>query len=113
MMTLRNLITKIPFNLLTKNIDLDVSFQSVYASDLLSNALATINPETAWITVQVHQNILGIASIKQCPVIFISEGATPDETVLSLADEKRIPILASSLPTFELSGILYSLLKEE
>jgi hypothetical protein len=113
MMTLRNLITKLPFEVLTKNCNFDITFQHVYASDLLSNALASVNPDTAWITVQVHQNILGIASIKQCPIIIFSEGATPDPSVISLAEEKGIFLATSSYPTFELSGLLYCLLKEE
>ena len=112
-MTLRNLITKIPFEILTKKIQSDLSFHNVYASDLLSNALASINPDTAWITVQVHQNILGIASIKQCPLILFSEGARPEDSIISLAEEKEIFLLGSSHPTFELSGLLYCLLKEE
>lgn len=112
-MTLRNLITKIHFEILTKKIQSDLSFRNVYASDLLSNALASINPDTAWITVQVHQNILGIASIKQCPLILFSEGARPEDSIISLAEEKEIFLLGSSHPTFELSGLLYCLLKEE
>ncbi|MDD4028486.1 MAG: hypothetical protein PHX86_02040 [Caldisericia bacterium] len=107
------MITKLPFQVLTNKCNFDVSFQNVYASDLLSNALASVNPETAWITVQVHQNILGIASIKQCPVVIFSEGAVPDDSVISLAEEKDIFLLTSSYPTFELSGLLYRLLKEE
>ncbi len=112
-MILHNLITKIPFEILTKKIQTNISFQYVYASDLLSNALASINPYTAWITVQVHQNILGIASIKQCPLILFSEGAKPEDSIISLAEEKEIYLLGSSYPTFELSGLLYCLLKEE
>jgi predicted transcriptional regulator len=112
-MTIRSLITKLPITILTKNLDINTSFDSVYASDLLSNALARVDPTTAWITVQVHQNILGIGSIKQCPAILITDGAVPSDEVIQLAEEKEIPLLSCSLPTFELSGLLYTLLKEE
>lgn len=113
MMTLHNLITKLPVQVLTKNCNLDASFNNAYASDLLSNALASVNPDTIWITVHVHQNILGIASIKQCPAVIFSEGSVPEDSVISLAEEKEIFLLTSSYPTFELSGLLYRILKEE
>ncbi|MCK5849139.1 MAG: hypothetical protein KAH01_08095 [Caldisericia bacterium] len=113
MMTLRNLIDHLELVPLTKNIDMNTSFFNAYASDLLSNALAVIDPNTLWITVQVHGNILGVGSIKQCPAIIISEGSIPSQEVIDKANEKDIQLLASQLPTFELSGLLYALLKEE
>ena len=112
-MTLRSLIDKLKLSPLTQNIDMNTSFTNAYASDLLSNALAIVDPDTIWITVQVHGNILGVGSIKQCPAIIISEGSMPSQEVINKANEKDIQLLASQLPTFELSGLLYSLIKEE
>lgn len=112
-MTIQQLIDRLSLELLTPQLDTSGTFYDAYSSDLLSAALAKVTENHVWITVQVHQNILGVASIKQAAAIILSESLMPDKDLISKAQEKGIVILLSPYTSFETSGMLYNLLKEE
>lgn len=113
MMTIQQLIDSLSLQLLTPGLDTNAAFYDVYTSDLLSAALAKVTENHVWITVQVHQNILGVASIKQAAAIILSENLIPDKDLITKAIEKNIIVLLSSYTSYETSGLIYNLLKEE
>ena len=112
-MTIQQLIKQMPLQLLTPELETNASFHDVYTSDLLSAALAKVTEDHVWITVQVHQNILGVASIKQAAAVILSENLMPDQDLIKKAQEKNILILLSPFTSYETSGMLYNMLKEE
>ena len=80
-----------------------------YASDLLSDVIAHAHKDDVWITLQVHPNIVAVAVLKELAgVIFVSE-REPDEATISKAKTEGIPLLTSTLTTYELAGKLYQL----
>jgi hypothetical protein len=80
-----------------------------YASDLLSDVIAHGSPGNVWITLQVHQNIVAVASMKELAGIVLVGGREPEEDTIQKAEREGIPLAVSSLPAFELVGRLYSL----
>jgi hypothetical protein len=62
-----------------------------------------------WITLQTHQNIVAVATLKELSGIILVNNRTPDADTLKKADEEGIPILVSSLSAFEIAGLLYNL----
>ena len=88
---------------------LDVEVTGGYASDLLSDVLANSEEGNIWITLQLHQNIVAIASIKGLAGIVLINDRQPAEETVSKAEEEKIPIMISSLPAFELIGRLYKM----
>ena len=80
-----------------------------YASDLLSDVLANSQEGNIWITLQIHQNIAAIASMKELSGIIIVNGREPEEETIQKADSENIPIMVSKMPAFELIGRLYAL----
>ena len=80
-----------------------------YASDLLSDVIAKGSPGDLWITLQVHQNIVAVASMKDLAGIVLVNGREPEEDTVQKAETEGIPVLVSKLPTFELVGRLYHL----
>ena len=80
-----------------------------YASDLLSDVIANSKKDNIWITLQIHENIVGVASLVELAAIIIVNGREPDETVLKKAAKENIPILLTKLPAFEIVGKLYDL----
>jgi len=80
-----------------------------YASDLLSDVIANSKKDNIWITLQIHENIVGVASLAELAGIIIVNGREPDETVLKKAAKENIPILLTKLPAFEIVGKLYDL----
>ena len=62
-----------------------------------------------WITLQIHQNIVAIASIKELSGIIIVNSRELEEETIQKADRENIPIVVSKMSAFELIGQLYAL----
>jgi len=80
-----------------------------YASDLLSDVLANSQEGNIWVTLQIHQNIVAIASIKDLAGIILVNKREPEQETVEKAEEENIVIMVSELPAFELIGRLYKL----
>lgn len=87
---------------------LDVEVANGYASDMLSDVLANSDENYLWITLQIHPNIVAIASMKGLAGIIIINNREPEAETLAKAQQKGIPILVSEIGAFELSGKLYA-----
>jgi len=80
-----------------------------YASDLLSDVLAHSKEGNLWITLQIHQNIVGVASMKDLAGIILVNGREPEPETLEKAETENIPLMVTEMPAFELVGRLYNL----
>jgi serine kinase of HPr protein (carbohydrate metabolism regulator) len=80
-----------------------------YAGDLLSDALANSKKGNIWVTLQIHQNIIAVASSKELSGIIIVNRRKPEEETLKKAKEEKIPVMISSLLTYEVAGRLYEI----
>lgn len=87
----------------------DTEITTGYASDLLSDVLANCHEGAIWITLQVHPNIVAIASMKGLSAIVLINNREPEEETVQKAIEENMPLLVSELSTFELIGKLYQL----
>jgi hypothetical protein len=81
-----------------------------YTGDLLSDVMANSRKGDIWITRQVHQNIVAIATLKEHAGIILVNSYEPIRETLEKAVQENIPIMVSSLPAFELTGKIYNLL---
>ncbi len=88
---------------------LDKQASGGYASDLLSDVMANSKKDNVWITLQIHQNVVGVASLNELAGIIIVNGREPEEEALKKAEEENIPIMLTKLPAFEIVGRLYKL----
>ena len=80
-----------------------------YVSDLLSDVIANGRPGDLWITLQRHVNTVAVASMKDLAAVVLVNGREPAEDTVEKARAEEIPVLVSSLPTFELVGKLCGL----
>ena len=80
-----------------------------YASDLLSDVLANSEEGDLWITLQIHQNTVAVASMKNLAGIVLVNGREPEQETLEKAEAENIVIMVTEMPTFELIGRLYEL----
>ena len=108
-MNLKELAERMGLELKTQNIPLEGQVKTGYASDLLSDVLANSIEGDLWVTRQTHLNIVAIAVMRDLAGILLTNGAQPDPDTLEKAVEKMVPILRTSLPTFEVVGRLYKL----
>ena len=82
-----------------------------YTGDLLSDVMANSREGDLWITRQVHQNIIAVASLKEHAGIVLVQGAEPAKDTLTKAIEENIPVLGTDLSGFEIVGKIYNLIK--
>ncbi len=108
-MKLKEIVERLGFEVKTGAGSLDTEVTGGYASDLLSDVLANSQEGNIWVTLQTHQNIVAIASIKELAVIALVNNRQPTEETISKAEEEDMPIIISSLPAFELIGRLYEM----
>ena len=80
-----------------------------YTSDLLSDVLANSEEGNIWVTLQIHQNIVAVASLKELSGIIIVNGREPEDDTIERAKEENIVIMVTRMPAFEIIGRLYSL----
>ena len=82
-----------------------------YTGDLLSDVMGNSKAGNIWITRQVHQNIVAVASLKEHAGIILVQGCEPAKDTLDKAIKEGIPILVSDLSAFELTGRIYNLIE--
>jgi len=80
-----------------------------YTGDLLSDALANAKKGNIWITIQIHQNIIAVASSKELSGIIIVNGRKPMEETIKKAREEEIPLMISNLLSYEVTGRLFEI----
>jgi len=109
-MILREIIKALGLKVFAAQERLDVEVSGGYTSDLLSDVMANSREKNIWITLQVHQNIVAVAKLKDLAAILLVNSRAPEEDSVKKAEEEKIPLLQTSDSAFVVSGKLYSLL---
>lgn len=89
---------------------LNAEVKNAYISDLLSDVLANSEENDLWVTLQIHPNIVAIASIKGLSGIVLINSREPEEETIKKAEQENISLMVTSMPAFEFSGKLYNML---
>lgn len=108
-MKLQEIIDSLSLKVETPAADLSREVTGAYVSDMLSDVMGNAKDGFVWITLQVHLNIVAVASLKGLAGIILVNNRVPAEDTLKKALQENIPIMSSPLPSFELVGRLYSL----
>ncbi|HUK99378.1 MAG TPA: DRTGG domain-containing protein [Nitrospirota bacterium] len=82
-----------------------------YTGDLLSDVMANSREGDIWITRQVHQNIVAVASLKDLAGIILVHGCEPAKDTLAKAIQENIPIMVSNLSAFDVTSRISDLMK--
>jgi serine kinase of HPr protein (carbohydrate metabolism regulator) len=110
-MKIKEIVDKLGLKALAGQENLDVNVKGGYTSDLLSDVIANSREGNLWITLQIHQNIIAVARLKDLAGIIIVNNREPDEETLKKANEENVPVLSCQEMAFEISGKLHELLK--
>lgn len=111
-MRLNQIIEELNLKLCTASSNLDREVTGGYTSDLLSDVMANAKEGNIWVTIQRHQNVVAVASLKELSGIILANNRELEEEALKKAEEEGIPVMVTELPAFEIVGRLYNLLKE-
>ncbi len=108
-MKLQEIVDSLSLEVKTASSNLTRKVTGGYVSDLLSDVIANSKEGNIWITLQTHQNIVAVATLKELSGIILVNNRIPDAETLKKAEEEGLPIMVSSLPAFEVVGRLYTL----
>ncbi|BBJ27954.1 DRTGG domain-containing protein [Athalassotoga saccharophila] len=78
-----------------------------YACDLLSEVMGKAKPDTVWLTVQSHINIIAVAAITGIRAIILCNDHKFDEETIQRAKKEKIALFKTALNTFEACGKIY------
>lgn len=92
--------------LLTPGINLDNEAKGAFAADLMSDVLASIQPEAVLLTGLCNPQVVRTALIADVRAIIFVRGKTPAIETIELATDENIPLISSPWGLYELSGRL-------
>jgi len=108
-MKIKDILKKLDLQVISGHELLDREVSGGYAGDLLSDVLANAIKGNIWITAQIHQNIIAVASSKELSGIIIANNRKPEKETLEKSKEENIPVITSNMLTYEISGRLYEI----
>lgn len=108
-MKLREIVAELALEVKCSPRGLDKQVSGGYVSDLLSDVIANAKNGNLWVTLQIHQNIVAVASLNELAGIIIVNGREPEAETLEKAEQENVPIMLTKLPAFEVTGKLYKL----
>jgi hypothetical protein len=109
-MNLHNIIQELHLTPLTKPVAYEeIVPTSGYSSDLLSCVMAGAKSNSIWVTLQAHQNIIGVAALLEMSAVIITENAQPDPATIAKANNQSVILLSTPKSSFEIIGNLWKM----
>jgi hypothetical protein len=87
----------------------DPDITRAYASDLLSDVLANAPAGGLLVTLQVHLNVIAVASHADLRAVIFTCGRLPEDDVVEKAAEEGLALFTTTADTFDIAGRLYEL----
>ena len=110
-MKVQELVDKLGLKVLSGANGLDREIDGCYISDLISDVMGNAMEGNIWITLQTHKNVMAVASLKEMACIILVKNLIPNDETIEQSNEEDLPILQTNLPTFEIAGQVYNLIK--
>jgi predicted transcriptional regulator len=106
-MNVLDLITLINGKLLNQNANLTREIKGGCGADLMSDVLASIQPEAVLLTGLCNPQVVRTAQMADIAAIILVRGKVPPQETIDLAAEEKIALISSPFGMFELCGRLY------
>ena len=106
-MKIKNLLEYIDGELLTKSADLNREVKGGCGADLMSDVLASIQPDAVLLTGLCNPQVVRTAQMSDVAAIVFVRGKKPPDETIHMANKEGIPLITSPLGMFELSGRLF------
>ncbi len=111
-MKVKELVDALNLKVLSGANGLDREIEGCYVSDLLSDVMGNAEMGNIWVTLQVHKNVMAIASLKELACVILVKGQTASDDTLEQSNDEGIPFLSTPMETFETAGKIYELIKQ-
>lgn len=106
-MNIQHLIDISDGKLLTPNVDLTREIYGGCGADLMSDVLASVQPEAALLTGLCNPQVVRTAVMADVAAIVIVRGKIPPLETIKLANIEKIPLISTPYGMFELCGRLF------
>ena len=110
-MKITDIITGLNLKVISGHNGLTNEITGGYVSDLLSDVMGNAKEGQVWITLQTHQNIIAVGSLKDLSAIIIVKGLVPEVDTVEKSNIEKIPLLSTEMDTFNIAGRLFELLR--
>jgi predicted transcriptional regulator len=101
LMTLKEVQTLLDGELLTKGLDLEIPIDKVFASDMMSDVLAFMDPGSILLTGLVTPHVVRTAGLADVMAIVVVQGKKPAPEVVAEAMRISVPIISTVCSMFE------------
>jgi predicted transcriptional regulator len=106
-MKVKDLIKIIDGKLLNQSADMFREIKGGCGADLMSDVLASIQPEAVLLTGLCNPQVVRTAHMADVSAIVLVRGKIPPVETIDLAFEEKIPLISSPYGMFELCGRLH------
>jgi predicted transcriptional regulator len=106
-MNIQQLLTLSNGKLLTPNVDLTREIKGGCGADLMSDVLASIQPEAVLLTGLCNPQVVRTAQMADISAIVIVRGKNPPAETIRLAIAEEIPLISTPFGMFEMCGRLF------
>lgn len=106
-MNVEELIQIIQGDLINEQVDLTREVKGGCGADLMSDVLASIQPEAVLLTGLCNPQVIRTAQMADVSAIVLVRGKLPPAETVNLAKEEGIPLISSPFGMFELCGRLF------
>jgi predicted transcriptional regulator len=106
-MRLEEVVKLIYGQVLTDNVDLSAEVEGGCGADLMSDVLASVQPQAVLLTGLCNPQVVRTAQMADVAAIVFVRGKMPTQDVIDLASEEQIPLITTPYGMFELCGRLY------
>lgn len=108
-MKLKEIIAQLNLEVIDSSVSVEKEVSYGYCSDMLSDVMGNAKEQSIWITLQMHQNIIGVAAMKELAAILLVKNRRPEADTINKARHQNVPILSTPYSAFEICGLLYQL----
>ena len=108
MLKVSEIVKILDAEVLTGHENMDLEIYSGCGADLMSDVMAFVKESVILCTGLVNPQVVRTAEMMDIKVLCFVRGKVPGETVIELAKEKGITVLATQQPLFICCGLLYS-----
>ena len=106
-MNIQDLIRIIDGTLVTQSSNLNREIKGGFGADLMSDVLASIQPEAVLLTGLCNPQVVRTAQMADVAAIVLVRGKRPPTETIRLANEENVPLISTPFGMFEVCGRLH------
>lgn len=106
-MQIQDLIRVIHGSLITRPVNLSKEIKGGFGADLMSDVLASIQPEAVLLTGLCNPQVVRTAQMADVAAIVLVRGKQPPAETIELANQESIPLISTPFGMFEVCARLH------